>query len=100
MTSKWWRCCRQYGGPILLFADRKFSREEESEADMLGMYNAIRAGYDPQGLIAALARLSQIHGKPYTGGKLSDESSPSRRAGRSATRRTAAESGPERTRKG
>jgi len=53
-----------YGGPILLFADRKFSREEESEADMLGLYNAIRAGYDPQGLIAALARLSKFTGNP------------------------------------
>ena len=55
---------QQYGGPILLFADRKFSREEESEADMLGMYNAIRAGYDPQGLVSALARLSKFTGNP------------------------------------
>ena len=55
---------QKYGGPVLLFADRKFSREEESEADMLGMYNAIRAGYDPQGLISALARLSNFTGNP------------------------------------
>ena len=55
---------QHYGGPILLFADRKFSREEESEADMLGMYNAIRAGYDPEGLVTALARLSQFTGNP------------------------------------
>jgi len=55
---------KRYGGPMLLFVDRKFSREEESEADMLGMYNAIRAGYDPQGLIAFLARLSQFIGDP------------------------------------
>jgi predicted Zn-dependent protease len=55
---------QKYGGPILLFADRKFSREEESEADMLGMYNAIRAGYDPQGLVSALARLSKFTGNP------------------------------------
>jgi predicted Zn-dependent protease len=54
----------RYGGPILLFADRKFSREEESEADMLGLYNAIRAGYDPQGLVAALGRLSRFTGNP------------------------------------
>jgi predicted Zn-dependent protease len=53
-----------YGGPMLLFADRKFSREEESEADMLGMYNAIRAGYDPQGLVSILARLSEFTGNP------------------------------------
>ncbi len=55
---------QKYGGPVLLFADRKFSREEESEADMLGMYNAIRAGYDPQGLISALARLANFTGNP------------------------------------
>ena len=55
---------QRYGGPILLFADRKFSREEESEADMLGMYNAIRAGYDPEGLVSALARLSKFTGNP------------------------------------
>ncbi len=54
----------QWGGPILLFADRKFSREEESEADMLGMYNAIRAGYDPHGLISVLARLGNFTGDP------------------------------------
>lgn len=55
---------QRFGGPILLFADRKFSREEESEADLLGMYNAIRAGYDPQGLISSLARLSKFTGNP------------------------------------
>jgi predicted Zn-dependent protease len=55
---------QKYGGPILLFADRKFSREEESQADLLGMYNAIRAGYDPQGLVSALARLSKFTGNP------------------------------------
>ncbi|MGA2983675.1 MAG: M48 family metalloprotease [Terriglobia bacterium] len=55
---------QRYGGPILLFADRKFSREEESEADMLGIYNTIRAGYDPLGLVTALARLSKFTGNP------------------------------------
>ncbi len=55
---------QRLGGPMLLFVDRKFNREEESEADMLGMYNAIRAGYDPQGLVAFLARLSQFTGNP------------------------------------
>jgi predicted Zn-dependent protease len=55
---------QRYGGPILLFVDRKFNREEESEADMLGLYNSIRAGYDPQGLLSALARLSRFTGNP------------------------------------
>jgi predicted Zn-dependent protease len=55
---------QHYGGPILLFADRKFSREEESDADLFGMYNVIRAGYDPQGLVSALGRLSKFTGNP------------------------------------
>lgn len=49
----------QYGGPILLFVDRKFSREEEDEADLLGLYNAERAGWDPNGLIAFLRRIGE-----------------------------------------
>jgi predicted Zn-dependent protease len=55
---------QRLGGPMLLFVNRKFNREEESEADMLGMYNATRAGYDPQGLVSFLARLSQFTGNP------------------------------------
>ena len=55
---------QRYGGPMLLFVDRKFSREEESDADMLGLYNEIRAGYDPQGLIGFLASLSKFIGNP------------------------------------
>ncbi len=55
---------QRLGGPMLLFVDRKFNREEESEADMLGMYNATRAGYDPQGLVSFLARLTQFTGIP------------------------------------
>lgn len=31
---------------------------------MLGMYNVIRAGYDPEGLVSALARLSKFTGNP------------------------------------
>jgi len=55
---------QQYGGPIALFVDRKFNREEESEADLFGLYNSERAGYDPQGLVSALGRLSKFTGNP------------------------------------
>ena len=47
-----------YGGTALLFVNRKFSREEENEADLLGIYNSERAGWDPNGLIAFLNRLT------------------------------------------
>ena len=48
---------KQYGGTALLFVDRKFSREEENEADLLGLYNTARAGWDPNGLVGFLRRL-------------------------------------------
>jgi len=53
---------QRYGGPVALFVDRKFSREEESEADLLGLYNTIRAGWDPEGLISFLGRLRRFSG--------------------------------------
>ncbi len=49
-----------YGGTALLFVNRKFSREEENEADLLGIYNAARAGWDPEGLITFLNRLIRV----------------------------------------
>ena len=51
---------KQYGGPALLFVDRKFSREEENEADLLGVYNTARAGWDPNGLVGFLKRLIRV----------------------------------------
>jgi len=55
---------QKYGGPVALFVDRKFNREEESEADLFGLYDVERAGYDPQGLVSALGRLSNFTGNP------------------------------------
>jgi predicted Zn-dependent protease len=51
---------KQYGGTALLFVDRKFSREEENEADLLGLYNTARAGWDPNGLVTFLQRLIRV----------------------------------------
>jgi predicted Zn-dependent protease len=52
----------EYGGTFLLFVNKKFSREEEDEADLLGLYNAARGGWDPNGLIIFLSRLIQPGG--------------------------------------
>jgi predicted Zn-dependent protease len=49
---------QQYGGAALLFVNRKFNREEENEADLLGLYNTERAGWDPRGLVTFLNRLT------------------------------------------
>jgi predicted Zn-dependent protease len=54
----------QYGGPVLLFVNRKFSREEENEADLLAIYNAQRAGWDPNGLIVFLQHIGESSGTP------------------------------------
>jgi predicted Zn-dependent protease len=51
---------QQYGGAALLFVNRKFNREEENEADLLGLYNTERAGWDPEGLVAFLNRLTEF----------------------------------------
>lgn len=51
---------QQYGGAALLFVNRKFNREEENEADLLGLYNTERAGWDPEGLVTFLNRLTEF----------------------------------------
>lgn len=47
--------------PILFAVDARtfYSRDDEIEADLLGFYELIRAGWDPQGEIALLTRLAQ-----------------------------------------
>ena len=51
------------GGPIVLLAQLKYSRENESEADLLGFYEMYRAGWHPNGLLKFFTRLQQIEGK-------------------------------------
>ena len=51
---------QQYGGAALLFVNRKFNREEENEADLLGLYNTERAGWDPEGLVTFLNQLTEF----------------------------------------
>jgi predicted Zn-dependent protease len=47
------------GGPVVLLAQLKYSRENESEADMLGFYEMLRAGWHPNGLLKFFTRLQQ-----------------------------------------
>ena len=51
------------GGPLVLLAQLKYSRENESEADLLGFYEMMRAGWHPNGLLKFFTRLQQIEGK-------------------------------------
>jgi predicted Zn-dependent protease len=50
------------GGPLVLLAQLKYSRENESEADMLGFYEMLRAGWNPNGLLKFFTRLEQSEG--------------------------------------
>jgi beta-barrel assembly-enhancing protease len=50
------------GGPLVLLAQLKYSRENESEADLLGFYEMLRAGWHPNGLVKFFARLRQMEG--------------------------------------
>ena len=50
------------GGPVVLLAQLKYSRENESEADMLGFYEMLRAGWNPNGMLRFFTRLQQNEG--------------------------------------
>lgn len=50
------------GGPVLLLAQLKYSRENESEADLLGFYEMVRAGWHPNGLLKFFSRLQRVEG--------------------------------------
>jgi predicted Zn-dependent protease len=51
------------GGPAML-VDLAFSREEESDADLFGAYNCVRAGWDPNGALAMFELFKKFTGDP------------------------------------
>lgn len=51
------------GGPATLI-DLAFSREEESDADLFGIYNSVRAGWDPHGCLAMFEVFKKFTGDP------------------------------------
>jgi len=52
----------QLGGPVVLLAQLKYSRENESEADLLGFYEMLRAGWNPIGLMSFFERIQGRQG--------------------------------------
>jgi beta-barrel assembly-enhancing protease len=54
------RAIEALGGPVVLLARMKYSRENESEADMLGFYEMLRAGWNPDGLLKFFTRLQKL----------------------------------------
>jgi predicted Zn-dependent protease len=56
------RLIEALGGPVYMLAQLQYSRENESEADMLGFYEMLRAGWNPVGLSRFFTRLAQRTG--------------------------------------
>jgi predicted Zn-dependent protease len=52
----------QLGGPVVMLAQLKYSRENESEADLLGFYEMLRAGWNPIGLANFFQRIQGKEG--------------------------------------
>jgi len=50
------------GGPLVVLARLKYGREQEFEADMLGLYNQVRSMSDPAGAVTFMRRLHLLSG--------------------------------------
>jgi predicted Zn-dependent protease len=51
---------RKLGGAFAMLAMLHFSREDEAEADLLGFYEMLRAGWDPHGFLKLFDQLTQL----------------------------------------
>ena len=54
------RIILQLGGAVGMLAMLHFSRQDEAQADMLGFYEMLRAGWDPHGFIKLFALLEKV----------------------------------------
>jgi predicted Zn-dependent protease len=53
---------QKIGIPIVALAAQQYDRSNENEADLLGVYNMVRAGWNPLGAVRALDRLQTLGG--------------------------------------
>lgn len=54
------RTVLQFGGAIALMAKIHFSRQDEMQADLLGFYEMLHAGWDPHGYLKLFAQLEKL----------------------------------------
>jgi predicted Zn-dependent protease len=54
------RLILKLGGAVAMLADLHFSRRDEAEADLLGFYNLLRAGWDPNAFLKLFAQLDTL----------------------------------------
>lgn len=52
------------GGPLAVLALLKYQRNEEFQADMLGMYEMVRCHWDPNGMVRLFESFRKLEGKP------------------------------------
>jgi predicted Zn-dependent protease len=57
------RIIRKLGGAFAMLAMLHFSREDEAQADLLGFYEVLRAGWDPHGFLELFDQLTQFEKK-------------------------------------
>jgi predicted Zn-dependent protease len=50
----------QFGGAAAMLAKLHFNRKDESEADLLGFYNMMRAGWNPNGFLKLFAHMDAL----------------------------------------
>jgi predicted Zn-dependent protease len=50
----------QFGGAAAMLASLHFSRRDEAQADLLGFYNMMRAGWDPNGFLKLFAHMDAL----------------------------------------
>ena len=50
----------QFGGAMAMLAMLHFSRRDEAQADLLGFYEVLRAGWDPHGFLNLFAHLDKL----------------------------------------
>jgi len=61
-SEKWAEVFQQAGGVVSFFVMMKYSRDDEREADYLGVYNLYEIGYDPNGMISLFEKFKKMQG--------------------------------------
>jgi len=69
----------QVGGMGLSMAFLKFSRTDETQADIVGTQTMVKAGYDPQGMVRIFQKLEQLTAGRNNAEFLSDHPNPGNR---------------------
>jgi Zn-dependent protease with chaperone function len=58
-NSEWGEALKSVGGVVTYFTTLKYSRDDEREADFLGVYNLYAQGMDPNGMVSAFETLKR-----------------------------------------